>query len=170
MKVLGFVEAFEGKAFGAKAADGNEPDATANRAVEADPPALVKLGGDAESRFGTFLYAGLQDGEQLRAEGIVFRRELFYPLFHDLRIANGAEGSEDFAGNFADLRPGGIGIDLLHDRSEGATAANGDAQIVDRIGFGSRAESMELDDDPTRPVREGAVFSTRAWKMRDSKR
>jgi hypothetical protein len=63
MQVLGFVEAFEGEAFGTKATDGNETNAAPKRTVEAKPATLVELSRNAKRGFSAFLFAGLPRGE-----------------------------------------------------------------------------------------------------------
>jgi hypothetical protein len=87
-----------------------------------------------------------------------------------LRVADGTEAAEEFARDLAELQPGRIGVDFLHDGSKRAATANGDTQVVDGIGFGSRTESVELGDDATRPVGKPTVFGTRARKRQNCKR
>jgi len=84
-----------------------------------------------------------------------------------LRVAEGAEAAEEFAGDLAHFGPGGVGIDFFHDGGEGTAAANGYAKIVDRVGIGRGAEGGELFEGAVHPVREVAVLGARAGDWRD---
>src|SRR5882762_1807861 len=97
----------------------------------------------------------------MSADGIGFRSELLYPLFHDLSVAKRAEPAEEFAGDFAHRRPSGIGVHLFHDRRDRTAPANGHAKIVDSVGIGRRANVFQLPDNPVHPERKAAMLRVR---------
>ncbi len=95
------------------------------------------------------------------AERVAFGREVLDPVVHDLGVAEGAEAAEEFARDAAHFSPGGIGIDLLEDGADGAAAADGDAEVVDRIGSGIFADGFELFEDALHGFAEVALGNGR---------
>jgi hypothetical protein len=54
--------------------------------------------------------------------------------------------------------PGGIRIDFSHNRGNGSAAADGYAQIVDRVLVGGVMKGVELLDDAVHPMRKPAML------------
>src|SRR5579862_3894509 len=98
---------------------------------------------------------------ELGAEWIAFGGELSDPVVHDLGVAQDAEAAEELAGHAAHLGPGGIGIDLLEDRADGAAAANGDAEVVYGIRSGVVADGFEFSKDALHGFAEVALGNGR---------
>jgi hypothetical protein len=98
----------------------------------------------AESLIAQFGLVLREVAMELGAEWIAFGSEVRDPVVHDLSVAESAESAEEFAGDAAHFRPGGVGIDLLEDGADGAAAADGDPEVVDRIGGGIFADGFEL--------------------------
>ena len=103
------------------------------------------------------------------AERVAFGREVLHPVVHDLSVAEDAEAAEELARDAAHLGPGGIGIDFLKDGADGAAAADGDAQIVNRIGSGILADGFKLPEDALHRFAEVALGNRRGWDGDDGK-
>ena|ERR1700723_1755426 len=161
VELASFVDALDGEALRGEARLWNEARAAAELLLETRPGFDVEFFDGAKSVIAEF---GLVLGEiavELRAERVAVERELFDPVVHDLCVAEGAEAAEEFAGDAAHFRPGGVGIDFLKDSADGTAAANGDAKVVDRIGCGIFADDFEFFEDALHGFAEVALGNGR---------
>ena len=102
-------------------------------------------------------------GMELGAERVAFGREILDPVLHDLGVAESTEAAKEFAGEAAEFVPSGIGIDFLKHSGDRAAAANGDAEVVDRVRRGISADGFEFFEDALHGFAETAFGSGRAW-------
>jgi hypothetical protein len=147
VELAGFVDALDGEALRREARLWNEASAMAELLLEARPGFDVEFFNRAESLIAQFGLVLCEVAMEFGAEWVAFGRELFDPIVHDLGVAESAEAAEEFAGDAAHFRPGGVGIDLLEDGTDGAAAADGDAEVVDGIGRRIFADGFELFED-----------------------
>jgi hypothetical protein len=94
---------------------------------------------------------------ELGAEHVAVGSEVAHPVVHNLGVAQDAEAAEELARDAAHLGPCGIGVDLLKDGADGAAAANGDAEVVDWVGGGVFADSLEFSKDALHGFAEVAL-------------
>jgi hypothetical protein len=147
VKVAGFVDALDGEALRGEARRRDEANAASELLFEARPGFDVEFFDGAK---GAVAEVGLVFGEvsvELGTQDVPIGSELLDPIVHDLRIAQDTETTEELAGDAAHFGPSGIGVDFLKNGADGAAAANGDAEIVNRVGRGVFADGFQLFED-----------------------
>ena len=104
--------------------------------------------------------------EQNLAQRIVFGGELGDPFHHHLGIAQFAEAGEQTLTQLLHLPPCRIGIDREKSVGHGAAAADGNAQIVHRIGSEILAGLVALFEDAIGPVGKSRLLVGRVRSFR----
>src|SRR5437588_4744387 len=95
---------------------------------------------------------------QMRADRVVFWRELLDQFLHHLRVAEGAQRPEKFSRCSTHRRPDRVGIHFLHGRGDRAASANGHAKIMDSVCAWRCAHQFPFFQDLFHPERKIAVL------------
>jgi hypothetical protein len=113
---------------------------------ETFPPVLVECVSHTEHPVARFRLAVFQNVEQPWSEGIVCGREPLDPLFEDLEVAQGAQGSEQLAWQPPHFSPGRMCIHFFHDRGDRTAAADSHPEIMNGIDIGGFPNTAELPE------------------------
>ena len=136
VQVACFVDALDREALRGEARRRNEANAAPEFFLEARPGLDVEFFDGAK---GVVAEVGFDRGEmgvKLGAERVAFGCKMLDPVVHDLGIAEHPESAEEFARDSAHLGPCGVGVDLLENGADGTAAADGNAEVVDRVRRG----------------------------------
>ena len=161
VEVAGFVDAFDGEALGGQARRRNQANAAAKLLLEASPGFDVEFFDGAESVIAKFRLRFGEIAMELGAERIALGGEMLNPVVHDLGVAEDAKAAEEFARDATHFGPGGVGVDLLENGSDGAAAADGHPEVVDRVRRGILADGFEFAEDALHGFAEVALGNGR---------
>src|SRR5216684_2375910 len=166
VELLGAFESFQREAFGSETAEGHQTGTLAQSALQALPRFLIEFAGQPQRILSELRFAGFERGLEMTADGVAFRRDLLYPLFHNLSVAKRAKHAEELSWKLAHGWPGGIGVHLFHHGCDGTAPANSHTKIVDSVRIGRRPNVFQLLDDTVHPERKAAMLRMRAGSER----
>src|SRR6266852_6094019 len=158
MQLLRFAKALHRQALRRRASRRHQPRPLPELSLQALPTLLVKFPGQPKRLLHQFRLFFLKECVQGDAQFVVLRAMFGDPLIHDLGVAQFAELAEELFGETTQLMPGGIGVDLSHDRANRSAAPNGYAQIVHRVFVRGVAEVVELPQDAIHPMGKTAML------------
>ena len=84
--------------------------------------------------------------------------QLIGPLHHYLNIAQGAQTLKQAFSGLLHSLPVGIGIEGHQSVGQGAATAQGDTQVMDRIGTEIGGNAIALLQDPQHPIAQAGGF------------
>jgi len=152
MQALGFLGSLQGETFGGQPTGRDQANALAQLVLEALPRFLIESFSSANSIVQEARFAGVEVFLKKEAQAIIFGAMSFDPIAHDLGVAQGTQASEQLSGNVAQLAPERIGVDFRQNGSDGAAAADSDAQVVNGVLVRRAAEIIEFREDATNPM------------------
>ncbi len=160
VQVAELLVAFERQTLCGEAIRAYEASSRRRRVPKTFPSALIKLPHGAVYLIMRSRLTMLEHLQQPRSLRILGRRQLFHPRLEHLEIPQCAQRTEQRARKCPHRPPRLVTVDFRHHGGDGATAANGHSEVMDRFSFRGSPDTLKLLQDTVHTRSQPELRST----------